>query len=449
MREIIRTILQEWQERDLPETIERDARLEEYLNNDHVIVVKGFRRVGKTYLFYHLIKKLLRTYTKKEVIYINFEDERIPLKTEFLTALVPALKQVSGQSLKYLFLDEIQMMPEWSRWLRRILDTGNIKVFVTGSSSKISEREIPTELRGRYLEIELFPLSFGEFLRFKKKQVPYTLELENLSKTQKDLYLNYFQEYFETGGMPAVVLADKTLKKELILNYYNTLIRRDIIEKYRIKNEEVLKDLLKLLLNTAKFTGSRVFNNIKSLGHKVGKATILKYISYINDSFFMEELLEYSPKIKNQLQRERKIYFIDNAFIALLNPRMQFKEGRLLENCVFYHLKRKYHHAEIYYMRAEKSEEVDFILIGDFNEGTKKMFQVSYQLDLVSTREREIRALVKVGNQMGVKKGEIITFDSEGEEEVTWFGHHLHLRMIPAWKFFLQNSVPSVPSVAE
>lgn len=435
---MIRTILLEWQDRELPGVIERDAKLDGYLNTQHVTVVKGFRRVGKTYLLFDLIKKLLLTHTKKEVLYINFEDERIPVKKEFLTALVPAIKQVLGQFPKYLFLDEVQIMPEWSRWLRRILDTLNIKIFITGSSSKISEREIPTELRGRYLEIELFPLSFGEFLRFKESPVPDEEQLHHLSEDQKAGYLNYFQEYLELGGMPAVVLADKTLKKELMINYYNTLIRRDIIEKYRIKNEEVLKDLLKLLLNATQFTGTRLFNNLKGLGHKVGKATILKYISYINDSFFMEELLEFSPKIKNQLQRQRKIYFIDNGFIGLLNPQLQFKEGRLLENCVFYHLKRKYKHAEIYYMKSEKAEEVDFVLIDGFEEEGKKMIQASYRLDLVSTREREIRALVKIGKKLKLQQGDIITFDMEGEEDVTWFDHPLHFRMIPAWKFFLR-----------
>ncbi|UCH97427.1 MAG: ATP-binding protein [Candidatus Aminicenantes bacterium] len=439
MKEIIRTILLEWQDRELPEVIERDAKLDNYLDTDHIVVVKGFRRVGKTYLLYHLIKKLLQDHTKKEVIYINFEDERIPLKKEFLTALLPAIKQVNGQSPKYLFLDEVQVIPEWSRWLRRILDTENIKLFVTGSSSKMSEREIPTELRGRYLEIELFPLSFGEFLRFKNTPIPDAHEPDNLSESQIAMYLNYFQEYLEMGGMPAVVLAEKGLKKEILINYYNTLIRRDIIEKYNIRNEEVLKDLIKLLLNATHFTGTKLFNNIKSLGYKIGKATILKYISYIKDSFFMDELLEFSPKIKSQLQRERKIYFIDNGFIGLLNPRTHFKEGRLLENCVFYHLKRKYKHADVYYMRAEKAEEVDFVLVDSFDEGGKKMIQVSYDLGLVSTREREIRALVKVGKKLGLQKGDIITFDMEGSEESTWFGHSIHLRMTPAWKFFINN----------
>jgi len=432
MKEIIKTILLEWQNRELPETKERDTILDNYLNTGHIIIVKGFRRVGKTFLFYRLIKKLLKDHSKKEIIYFNFEDERIPLKTGFLTALLPAIKEFHGQSPLYLFLDEIQAIPDWSRWLRRILDTENIKIFITGSSSKMSEREIPTELRGRYLGIELLPLSFAEFLDFKNIPAPPG-DLKNIDK---DAYLNYLREYLEDGGMPAVVLAEKGLKKEIILNYFNTLIRRDIIEKFKIRNEEVLKDLLKLLMNATHFTGTRIFNNLKSLGHIVGKSTVLKYISYINDSFFMDELLEFSPKVKNQLQRERKIYFIDNGFIGLANSRLNLKEGRFLENSVYYHLRRRYKNADIYYMRAEKAEEVDFVLIDDVQG--KKMIQVSYSLDLASTREREIRALALMGKKLGLNEGDIVTFDSEGQEETTWEEHSIKINIIPAWKFFLQ-----------
>lgn len=432
MNEIINTILLEWQNRELPETKERDTILDNYLNTGHIIVVKGFRRVGKTFLFYNVIKKLLKDHTKKEVIYFNFEDERIPLKTQFLSSLLPAIKQFHGQSPQYLFLDEIQAIPDWSRWLRRILDTENIKIFITGSSSKMSEREIPTELRGRYLAIELFPLSFAEFLDFKN--IPFPSDLQNMEKDA--LLLDYLRVYLEDGGMPAVVLAENGLKKEIILNYFNALIRRDIIEKFKIRNEEVLKDLLKLLMNATHFTGTRIFNNLKSLGHIVGKSTILKYISYINDSFFMDELLEFSPKVKNQLQRERKIYFIDNGFIGLMNPRLNLKEGRFLENSVYYHLRRHYKNADIYYMRAEKSEEVDFVLIDDVQG--KKMIQVSYNLDLASTREREIRALALMGKKLGLNEGDIITFDVEGQEEASWEEHSIKINIIPAWKFFLQ-----------
>src|SRR3989338_5026084 len=169
MKDVIKTILYEWKTKRLPDMFDREINLFKYADTkpQKIIVTTGFRRVGKTYLFLHLIKELLKNKTKEEVVYINFEDERIPLKTEFLTLLLPTIKEVFKEKIVYLFLDEIQNMPIWSKWVRRIYDAENIRLFVSGSSSKMSSREIPTELRGRFLEISLFPLSFKEFLNFK------------------------------------------------------------------------------------------------------------------------------------------------------------------------------------------------------------------------------------------------------------------------------------------
>jgi len=434
MKEIIKTIFQEWLDRELPTVIEREIDLENYLHTDHVVVVKGFRRVGKTFQLYGLIKKLLQTHKKKEVIYINFEDERIPLKTEFLSLLLPTLNEITGSTPLYLFLDEVQAIPGWSRWVRRLIDMGKIRIFISGSSSKISEREIPTELRGRYLEVEMSPLSFLEYLKFRS--VPLPGAGETVSKNQETGYLNMFREYLYSGGMPAVVLAEVNLKKEILLNYYNTLIRRDIIEKYGIRNEESLKDLVKLIVNTTRYSGTKMFNNLKGIGHSIGKATVLKYIAYLRDSFFMDELFEFSPKQKSQLQREKKIYIIDTGFIDLLTSRTNLKEGRLFENVVFYYLRKQYKNSDIFYYRADKDEEVDFLIIDNEN---KKMVQAAYNLDRPSTQDREIRALVKAGKKFHIDSADIITFNTETEENISWFGYPLHLRLLPAWKLFLST----------
>lgn len=171
MIEIIRTILGEWKGRELPEVIERRVDLVDYTRMEprKIIVITGFRRTGKTYLTYLLITRLLeeKSKSREQVVYVNFEDERIPLEPTFLTGLLPTIKKTHTGQLEFLFLDEIQNIPNWSRWLRRVYDTEEIRFFVTGSSSKMSSREIPTELRGRFLEVKIYPLSFTEFLRFK------------------------------------------------------------------------------------------------------------------------------------------------------------------------------------------------------------------------------------------------------------------------------------------
>ncbi|OGF68065.1 MAG: hypothetical protein A2Y62_13830 [Candidatus Fischerbacteria bacterium RBG_13_37_8] len=235
------------------------------------------------------------------------------------------------------------------------------------------------------------------------------------------------------GGMPEVVLAGQHIKNDIIRNYYNTLIRRDIIEKYRIRGEVILKDLIKLLINSTHYTGSKLFNTLKSIGHSVGKSTVLKYVSYLCDSFFMDDLMEFSPKIKDQLQRQRKTYFIDNAFIAILTTRIHMKGGRLFENLIYWHLKQTYKDIDICYFRGDKDEEVDFVLL----DSPKKLIQVAYDMQGISTAEREIRALVKAGRKFALSEALVITYDQEKQDSVKWFKNEMRVHLIPAWKYLL------------
>ena len=196
MNTILRTLLLEWQDRILPSVIARDHQLDILpqpgINN--ATVVTGFRRVGKTYMLFEAIEKLLETHTRDEVIYLNFEDERFISPTiDLLTDLIPEIQAAFGKKPKYLFLDELQLVPNWSKWVRRILDSESIQLFITGSSSKMSSSELPTELRGRAWEIKVYPLSFPEFLRFKKQ----TIDIKKLPFVQDEMarFRFLFDEY--------------------------------------------------------------------------------------------------------------------------------------------------------------------------------------------------------------------------------------------------------------
>jgi hypothetical protein len=161
MNTILRTLLFEWKDRKLPSIIDRDTRLDAspQKGTNNATVITGFRRVGKTYLLFATIEKLLKSYPRDEVVYINFEDERIILPTtDLLTDLIPEVQGAFGKKPKYLFLDELQLIPNWSKWVRRILDTEPIQIFITGSSSKMGSQELPTELRGRAWEVKVNPL---------------------------------------------------------------------------------------------------------------------------------------------------------------------------------------------------------------------------------------------------------------------------------------------------
>ena len=435
MDKIIKTILTEWQGKNIPKIIPREINIQEYLNMkiNKIIVLNGFRRVGKTYILYGLINELLKSNSREEVVHINFEDERIPLKTEFLSNLLPIANEILDKKIKYLFLDELHNIPNWSKWLRRVYDNQNIRIFVSGSSSRMSEEEIPTELRGRFLEVKIFPLSFREFLKFKKLNFDFKL-LEYSEKEKPDI-LKALTEYLTYGGLPETVLIDENKKFELAQSYYSTVIKRDIVERYNVKNEESLKALLKLLLDSKEYSISKSYNNLKSSGYEIGKLTLQRYISYIENSYFAFSLPIFSYKVKDQMQYPKKIYFIDNAFINSISTRFSNNFGRLYENVVAIELKRE--GKECYYWKNTEKEEVDFVI----KNGTKinQLIQVCYDITEPDTKKREIKALLKASKDLKCNNLLIISRNYSGEENLEWFGIKRRIKFIPLWKWLLEQ----------
>lgn len=433
MDDIIRTILAEWKTKEIPLVMPRETNIFDYLDMkvNKIIVLNGFRRVGKTYLLYDLANHLFKSNSREEVVHINFEDERIPLKTEFLSSIFPIADELFNKKIKYFFLDELHNIPNWSKWLRRIYDNRNIRIFISGSSSRMSEEEIPTELRGRFLEVKVFPLSFREFLKFK--QLNFNLERIAYSQTEKPIILKALTEYLTYGGLPEVVLENESKKLELAQSYYSTVIKRDIAERYKIKNEESLRVLLKLLLDSKEYSINKTYNTLKSIGQEIGKITVQKYISYIENSYFAFSLPIFSYKIKNQIQYPKKVYFIDNVFINAISTKFMNNFGRLYENSVAIELKRR--KEDIYYWKNVEKEEVDFVLKEDIK--VKQLIQVCYDLSDVDTKKREVKALLKASKDLKCNNLLIINRDYSGEEELEWFGIKAKIKFIPLWKWLL------------
>lgn len=399
MKDILKTILYEWLERKLPETIEREKKL--VFDNNNLVkkatVITGFRRVGKTYFLFHHIKQLLKKYSRKEVIYINFEDERIPQETDILTSLLPTIQSIFFEKPKYLFLDEIQNIPLWSKWLRRILDTENIKIYLTGSSSKMSSFELPSELRGRCFEIKIYPLTLGEFFQFKN--ISFDKEKIKYLPEEKARFDFLFDEYLLWGGLPEVVLLPLEKKQEALQSYFETVIKKEIVDRFKIKNELTLKTLLKLIINSTYITVSKLYNNLKSLGIKIGKTTVNEYLSYIESSYFLTQLYIYSPSIINQLQYPRKPYLIDTGFFTSLSTKFSKNFSRLFENFVFWQL--KLNQENIFYYQDRNKNEVDFVTFEE--EKVKALYQVCYDLSDFETKEREIKSLDKAIKKLNCK----------------------------------------------
>jgi len=426
--DIMKIILNEWKNREFPEILPRDFDIEKYIHSklNKIVVLSGFRRVGKTYLLLNEIKILLGKYSKEEVVYINFEDERIPLKSEFLSELLPEIVKLNSKIPKFLFLDELQNFPDWSKWLRRVYDFyPKTRFFVTGSSSKMSFNKIPTELRGRYLLNKIFPLSFKEFLSFRGFS----------EKIEDNKLINLFEEYLVDGGLPEVVLGNKNEKLEIAKSYYSSVVNRDLIETYLIRNKESMKAILNLLLDSTSYSYNKLYNSLKSLHYEIGKNTLIDYINFIEDSFFMFSIPIFSYKIKDRMQYPKKNYFIDNIFLSRISTNFSDNHGRLYENLTAINLLKEEN--EFFYWKNNKNEEVDFVI----KEGTKikSLVQVCYDLKNIDTFNREVRSLLKASKDLKCKDLIIINRDKEEVLEKEWFGIKEKIKFIPLWKWCLSE----------
>lgn len=216
-----------------------------------------------------------------------------------------------------------------------------------------------------------------------------------------------FDEYLIFGALPAVVLSSQEKKQELLQSYFQTVVQKDIAERYKVENYTALRTLLKLLINSSYITISKLANSLKSMSISVGKSTINNYLSYIKSSYFMEELYIHSPAVINQLQYPRKVYFVDNGFMTALSTKFSKNMGRLFENVVFHKLARE--NEIIHYYKDYKGNEVDFAIL---NGGkTTALYQVCFDLTDEETQNREVKALIKAGRTLDCQNLNLLTLE--------------------------------------
>ena len=431
MEQILRKILEENRRIGIPEDlINRDIAIEEYLNlkPPKVIAISGFRRVGKTYLCFQEMGNI----GIENSLYINLEDERLPERTGTLTELSRVIHDFRSKRL-FLFVDEIQNIPNWSKWVRRMYDKErvNIQLIITGSSSKLSSKEIPTELRGRCMNIELLPLSFPEFLKFKGTGID--VKSLQYSDSEKNRVLKILEEYLRYGGMPETVNYDTRKKAETAREYIKLIVSRDIVERYKIRKRQSVDVLINLLLNSTYFTYSKLYSSLRG-EYEIGKGSIIRYMEYIRTSYLIFETQQIYQKIKPMFKSPRKIYFIDNSFITFLSLKFSENFGRLMENLVAIELQRRKSQSpllDFYYWKDYQGKEVDFVLKEDSQ--IKELIQVCYDIKDFETKERELKALVKASRELRCDNLRVITWDYEAKEEV----RGKTIKFMPLWEWLL------------
>ncbi len=420
-KSLVRDYIIEYKKKKLPWILERELKVEK--TKRRIISIIGPRRAGKTYYFYQLIKK-----NRKDSLYLNFEDTRLlELNFREIRELLRIYKEINGREPEYLFLDEIQNIPKWESALREILDLDRYYIFITGSSSKLLSKEIATSLRGRTLTYNLLPFSFSEFLKAKN------ISSEVVSKDEEIKIKRALREYLEFGGFPEVVFEKE--KDRILKEFYDLILFRDIVERHNLRNISLAKFLLSYCTqNFAKeISINKILNFFKSQGKKFGKNTLYDYIDKIQDSVAIFFLQRFSEKIYSRESWPKKIYLCDNGISRVV--RFQSDVGKLMENAVFLEILRKKNEnplIEIYYYK-NSAIELDFLL----KEGTKvsQLIQVSYDIEDIMTKKREIKSLIKVSEEVNCSYLLLITWDYESEEEIKG----KKIKIIPLWKWLLEN----------
>lgn len=398
------------------ELLERDFSLDEYER----MVLVGIRRAGKSFLLYQKIKNNLRNGIGwDEMLYVNFEDERL---SDFTVSDFDMLLELHFElyaKRPILFLDEIQNIEGWEKFARRVADQ-KYKAYITGSNAHMLSNEIQTTLGGRFSVKEVYPFSFKEFLDFNG--INYS-ENDILVTEKRALVKNRFSEYFFYGGFPESISLRH--KRDNVNGIFQKIFLGDIAVRYSINNYHALNVVIRKLAESIKqpMSFNRIANIVSSTGVKFSVNSAIKYMEYIENAWLVMPIDNIASKLVDKVTN-KKYYFTDNG---ILNLFLVDAQTSLLENMVAVNLIRNYGKRDNVFF-YHNNIEVDFY-VSDMQQA----YQVSYSLSDKDTRCREINALKKINKVLPVKEFFIITYD---EEELIVEGD-LKINVIPIWKWLI------------
>lgn len=424
-------ILQDWNfwKRDMDTGKERGAYLEKCsrsLKTNVVTAIIGVRRAGKSYIMRQVMKNVIdRGTERKNVLMVNFEDNRF---AEFYPKLLDEIYETYLEFLKpdkkpLILLDEVHNVPKWERWVRTMHELGKARMIVSGSSSKLLAGELASVLTGRHLDVYVFPLSFEEFLDFKNLEIKDELDLA----AKKIEIKRAFNEYFEFGGFPEVVLSGN--KKQLLVTYFGDMLAKDIEKRYKLKKGEKLRALARFYLTNA--SSSVTFNSLKRiLG--ITTTTIEKFSSYLEEANMVFFVKRFSFKVKEQEKAPRKVYSVDVGLANAVGFKFTSNFGKIAENLVAIELNKRRNlnpNMEVYYWKGMQHEEVDFVV----KEGlkVKQLIQVCWDIKEYRTKKRELKALLKASKGVRCRNLLVITEGKEGEEMIK--GRKIRYVSLLAW----------------
>ncbi|MFC1763234.1 ATP-binding protein [Planctomycetota bacterium] len=365
------------------------------------LAVIGPRRAGKTTFLWQLLADQLADKTSREnLLYFNFEDERLAGMTAQDIGLVAEEyyrlhPEIRDQQRAVFYLDEIQVVPGWEKFTRRLLDTEKVDLVLSGSSAQLLSREIATSMRGRAMEALVLPFSFREFLRHRQAEPSSTLD--RLTKAKRSAIDKELRQYLIDGGYPETQGVDLRDRFELLRSYTDTALLRDVIERHKVSNPVALRWMMRQLLGNAcgLFSIHKFHSDLRSQGIPVAKDTLHAYLLHLEDAFLIRTLAIATDSERRRMVNPRKVYPIDPGLIAIFDRSGKANAGHALETVVALELLRR--GAEIAYVRTARDLEVDFL--ARYPDGTQALLQVCMDLDQPETINRETRALLAAAEE--------------------------------------------------
>ena len=435
MKEELTSVMREFYHDGIPEGIvPRDVAYAEKLRAS--TVVKGMRRTGKTYVTYERMKRLVDGgIPLGRIVHVNFEDERLSRLTlddlhligEIHAELCP---EFADDKIWY-FLDELQNVRGWEAYARRLVDSPKVQLCLTGSSSKLLSEEIATQMRGRSLPIEVFPLSFSEYLRFNGvfEKVPG----RGFTAREKGLLRKAMADYVERGGFPDVQDVSDGMRASMLQEYVDAVLYRDIIERRNVPSVQALKYTLEYLFhNYARKTSTRCISGVlKNLSLPANRESVADYLDWFRDAYLVYPVSVFSDSLAVKRVNPDKYYLIDPGLIRAMCVKNDAERGWMLENVVYMALRRG--GGRISYLVNIDGTEVDFH-VHDRVSHRERLVQVSYAMSDKSTFAREINALKLARRTTGIGDCTVVTWDDERRMDDG-------IRIVPVWKWCIEQEM--------
>lgn len=358
-----------------------------FINKPQIKILTGIRRSGKSTVLRLLKEELLVNGVKKEhIITLNFESFAYSELAEAPQLYLFIKNEIRTQHKYYLLLDEIQEVKNWEKAVNSFLVDFEVDIYLTGSNSHLLSSELATYLAGRYVEIPVYTLSYKEFLDFRSHYFP---EQENTK--------NLFLHYLRMGGFPVIHTLDYTEESayKVIYDIYSSVILRDTVQRYKIRDVELLERVIKYAFDNIgnTFSGKNVADYFKSQQRKVEVNTVYNYLNALEGAFILYRVPRFDIKGKEILKTQEKFYVSDISIVYATMGNGDRMISGILENIVFLELKRRGY--TVYVGKLDQTE-IDFVAE---KHGNKIYIQVCYKLENEQTVNREFGNLLSINDQ--------------------------------------------------